>query len=77
MGERDYTVKQVAHEFQVDEATIYRLVATGQLEAYYVGTGTKRRAVRVTAQSVSNYKKQNRFQAGGVKIDEEDGKKVA
>lgn len=56
MPERDYTIKQVAAEFQVDEQTVYRMVERGVLEAYRVGTGKRKPAIRITAESLQAYK---------------------
>jgi excisionase family DNA binding protein len=61
MIEPDLTVKQVAQLFGVTNTIIYRLIKSGQLEAYRVGTGKQRPAIRITAQSVNEYRQKNRI----------------
>lgn len=62
MIEPDLTVKQVALIFGVTTTVVYRLIKQGKIEAYRVGTGAKSPDIRITAQSVNEYKSRNRVQ---------------
>lgn len=47
---------EVAELLEVHPATVYRLIASGQLETVQVGSGTKRRTgLKVPQSSVVNY----------------------
>lgn len=63
MIEPDYTVKQVAHLFGVTTTVVYRMINQGLLDAYRVGTGKQKPAIRITAQSVNEYRRRNRVRS--------------
>lgn len=77
MLEADYTINQIAEKFGVTYKTVHRMIEQGELEAYRVGLGKQRRAIRITAQSVSTYIQRHKIVSVEEETEEDTGEKVA
>jgi predicted DNA-binding transcriptional regulator YafY len=47
-----YSIQQLAERWQTSPRTIRRMIGSGKLTTFHIGTGGKRNAVRIHAESV-------------------------
>ena len=47
-----YRIKDLAARWATSQKTIQRMIENGQLKTFAVGTGDKRKSIRITAESV-------------------------